>query len=152
RPTRPSRAPRPRSRCWRGRAAPATWASAASDTRTRAPPRPRCWCARWQTPSTSAMAATWDVLVVGGGATGAGLVRDLAMRGLRCLLVEQGDLATGTTGHFHGLLHSGGRYAVTDPAAARECIAENRIVRRIAAPEVEETGGLFCWLEDDPDD
>lgn len=97
------------------------------------------------------MADSYDVLVVGGGATGAGLVRDLAMRGLRCLLVEQGDLATGTTGHFHGLLHSGARYAVRDPDAARECIVENRVVRRIAAPDVEDTGGLFCWLEGDPD-
>jgi glycerol-3-phosphate dehydrogenase len=94
----------------------------------------------------------YDVVVVGGGATGAGLLRDLAMRGLRCLLVEQGDLGTGTTGHFHGLLHSGARYAVRDPDAAKECIDENRVVRRIAAPSVEETGGVFCWLEGDPDD
>ncbi|TMC05420.1 MAG: anaerobic glycerol-3-phosphate dehydrogenase subunit A [Chloroflexi bacterium] len=94
----------------------------------------------------------YDVVVVGGGATGAGLLRDLAMRGVRSLLVEQGDLATGTTGHFHGLLHSGARYAVRDPDAARECIEENRVVRRIAAPAVEDTGGLFCWLEGDPDD
>jgi glycerol-3-phosphate dehydrogenase len=74
------------------------------------------------------------------------------MRGLRCVLVEQGDLGTGTTGHFHGLLHSGARYAVREPDAARECIEENRIVRRIAAPAVEDTGGLFCWLEGDPED
>jgi glycerol-3-phosphate dehydrogenase len=96
--------------------------------------------------------AGYEVVVVGGGATGTGLVRDLAMRGLRCLLVEQGDLGTGTTGHFHGLLHSGARYAVRDPAAARECIVENRVVRRIAAPSVEDTGGLFCWLDGDPDE
>jgi len=96
--------------------------------------------------------ADYDVAVVGGGATGTGLLRDLAMRGLRCLLVEQGDLGTGTTGHFHGLLHSGARYAVRDPEAAKECIDENRVVRRIAAPSVEETGGVFCWLEGDPED
>ena len=94
----------------------------------------------------------YDVLVVGGGATGAGLLRDLAMRGLRCLLVEQSDLAHGTTGHFHGLLHSGARYVVRDPEAASECILENCVVRRIAAPHVEDTGGFFCWLEGDPDD
>ena len=39
-----------------------------------------------------------------------------------------------------------------DPAAAAECIVENRVVRRIAPRSVEDTGGLFCWLEDDPDD
>lgn len=98
------------------------------------------------------MRPSFDVLVVGGGATGTGLARDLAMRGLRCLLVEQGDLANGTTGRFHGLLHSGARYAVRDPHSAAECIIENRVLRRIAAPAVEETGGLFCWLQgDDPD-
>jgi glycerol-3-phosphate dehydrogenase len=94
----------------------------------------------------------YDVLVVGGGATGAGLARDLAMRGLSCLLVEQSDLAHGTTGHFHGLLHSGARYAVKDSSAAEECIVENRVVRRIGAPHVEDTGGLFCWMEGDPVD
>jgi glycerol-3-phosphate dehydrogenase len=98
------------------------------------------------------VAPSYDVLVVGGGATGAGLARDLGMRGLRSLLVEQSDLAHGTTGHFHGLLHSGARYAVRDAAAAVECILENRIVRRIAAPHVEDTGGHFCWLEGDPED
>src|SRR3712207_7862934 len=65
---------------------------------------------------------------------------------------ERRDLADGTTGRFHGLLHSGARYAVKDPSAATECIEENRIVRRIAADCVEDTGGLFVatpW--DDPD-
>jgi glycerol-3-phosphate dehydrogenase len=96
--------------------------------------------------------SSFDVAVVGGGATGAGLVRDLAMRGLRCLLVEQGDLCHGTSGRFHGLLHSGARYVVTDPDAARECIAENRVVRRIAPRCVEDVGGLFCWLRGDDED
>lgn len=98
------------------------------------------------------MTQSYDALVVGGGATGAGLVRDLARRGVRSLLVEQGDLCHGTSGRFHGLLHSGARYAVRDPQSARECIHENRIVRRIAAHCVEDTGGLFCWLRGDPED
>src|SRR2546427_11998880 len=96
--------------------------------------------------------AACDVLVVGGGATGTGLARDLAMRGLRVMLVEQGDLAHGTTGRYHGLLHSGGRYVVRDPPSARDCAAENRILRRIASWCGEDTGGVFCWLEGDPED
>jgi glycerol-3-phosphate dehydrogenase len=92
-----------------------------------------------------------EVLVVGGGSTGAGVVRDAAMRGFSAILVERGDLAVGTTGRFHGLLHSGGRYAVKDPVAAEECVAENPIVRRIAADCVEDTGGLFVTTKwDDP--
>ncbi|MBV9093285.1 MAG: anaerobic glycerol-3-phosphate dehydrogenase subunit A [Streptosporangiaceae bacterium] len=92
-----------------------------------------------------------EVLVIGGGSTGVGVARDAAMRGLSTVLVERGDLATGTTGRFHGLLHSGGRYAVKDPQAARECIAENIVLRRIAADCIEDTGGLFVTTPiDDP--
>jgi glycerol-3-phosphate dehydrogenase len=92
-----------------------------------------------------------EVLVVGGGSTGVGVARDAAMRGLQAVLVERGDLAEGTTGRFHGLLHSGGRYAVKDPQSARECIHENLILRRIAADCIEDTGGLFVTTPwDDP--
>lgn len=84
-----------------------------------------------------------DVLIIGGGATGVGVARDAAMRGLGVVLVERSGLAEGTTGRYHGLLHSGGRYVVQDPRAAAECVAENRILRRIAAGCIEESGGLF---------
>lgn len=93
-----------------------------------------------------------EVLVIGGGATGTGVVRDLAMRGFKSALVEKRDLSHGTTGRYHGLLHSGGRYAVKDPQAAVECIEENRILRRIMPHCIEDTGGFFVvtpW--DDPD-
>jgi glycerol-3-phosphate dehydrogenase len=92
-----------------------------------------------------------DVLVIGGGATGAGVAWDLALRGVRCILAEMGDLTTGTSGRYHGLLHSGARYVVRDPESAKECIDENMIVRRIAPHVIEDTGGLFIGLpEDDP--
>ncbi|MBV9336964.1 MAG: anaerobic glycerol-3-phosphate dehydrogenase subunit A, partial [Solirubrobacterales bacterium] len=94
---------------------------------------------------------TTDVLVIGGGATGAGVAWDAALRGLDVVLVDRGDLAEGTSGRFHGLLHSGGRYAVKDPRAAEECIAENRILRRVAADCIEDTGGFFVTTPwDDP--
>jgi glycerol-3-phosphate dehydrogenase len=73
------------------------------------------------------------------------------MRGFRATLVERVDLGQGTTGRFHGLLHSGGRYVVTDPRSATECAEENAIVQRIAADAVESTGGLFVTTPyDDP--
>jgi glycerol-3-phosphate dehydrogenase len=84
-----------------------------------------------------------DVLVIGGGATGTGVAWDAALRGFDVVLVERRDLATGTSGRFHGLLHSGGRYAVKDPSAADECARENIIVREVAADCVEDTGGFF---------
>ena len=70
----------------------------------------------------------------------------------KTLLVEKSDLGSGTSGRYHGLLHSGGRYVVTDPAAAHECIVENAIVRRIAPACVEDTGGYFVATPEDPDD
>ena len=84
-----------------------------------------------------------DILVIGGGATGTGILRDLSMRGFKCLLVERRDLAYGTTGRYHGLLHSGGRYVVKDPLAAKECIQENQILRRIMPDCIEDTSGFF---------
>ncbi|MBM4424880.1 MAG: anaerobic glycerol-3-phosphate dehydrogenase subunit A [Chloroflexi bacterium] len=88
------------------------------------------------------------VIVVGGGVTGTGVLRDLAMRGANTLLFERDNLAAGTSGNFHGLLHSGGRYAVTDPTAAVECIQENTILRRIAPQAIEDTGGFFVVMDD----
>ncbi|HFP9220945.1 TPA: anaerobic glycerol-3-phosphate dehydrogenase subunit A [Raoultella planticola] len=90
-----------------------------------------------------------DVIIIGGGATGAGIARDCALRGLRVTLVERHDIATGATGRNHGLLHSGARYAVTDGESARECISENRILRRIARHCIEPTNGLFITLPED---
>ena len=96
-----------------------------------------------------AMTALAHVVVIGGGATGAGVAHDLALRGLRVTLLERGELTSGTTGRHHGLLHSGGRYAVGDQESAIECIKENQILRRIAPGSFEENGGLFVAVTDD---
>jgi len=93
-----------------------------------------------------------DVVVIGGGSTGCGVIRDLARRGLDAVLVEKGNLTHGTTGRMHGLLHSGGRYAVADKKSARECIEENRVLRDIAGHCVEETGGLFVKRPEDSEE
>lgn len=92
------------------------------------------------------------VVVVGGGATGVGILRDLAMRGVDTLLLEKQDLVNGASSRYHGLLHSGGRYAVKDQEAAKECIIENTILRKIGRSCVEASGGMFVRLDsDDPD-
>lgn len=83
------------------------------------------------------------VVVIGGGATGVGIFRDLSMRGVKSILVEQDDLGYWTSSRYHGLLHSGGRYAVNDKEAARECIEENQILRRIGRHCVEATQSVF---------
>ncbi len=91
-----------------------------------------------------------QVLVIGGGATGLGVALDAALRGLQVVVVERGDLGQGTSGRYHGLLHSGGRYVITDPPSARDCAAENAVLRRIAPSTIEDTGGLFLSAAPDP--
>ena len=92
-----------------------------------------------------------QVVIVGGGATGAGILWDLSLRGIQAVLLEKKDLANGATGRCHGLLHSGGRYVVKDAEAAKECISENMILKRVAAPCVHDTGGMFVHVRgDDP--
>lgn len=90
-----------------------------------------------------------DVIIIGGGATGAGIARDCSLRGLRSILLERRDIATGATGRNHGLLHSGARYAVNDHESAEECIKENMILKQIARHCVEDTKGLFITLPED---
>ncbi len=93
-----------------------------------------------------------EVLVIGGGATGAGVARDLTLRGVDVTLVERGGLSSGTSGRSHGLLHSGARYAEADARGAEECLEENEILRHIAGACIHDSGGLFVQLAgDDPD-
>ncbi len=92
-----------------------------------------------------------DVLIIGGGVTGAGIMRDLALRGLHTLLIDKHDLCAGASGGNHGLLHSGARYVSNDLHSAIECRIENELLKRLAPQCVEDTGGLFVAVEgDDP--
>ncbi len=63
--------------------------------------------AAWQQLDTS---EAWDVIVVGGGITGAGIYREAARRGLRVLLLEQRDFAWGTSSRSSKMVHGGLRY------------------------------------------
>jgi glycerol-3-phosphate dehydrogenase len=90
-----------------------------------------------------------QVLIIGGGVTGTGLARDLALRGVTCTLVEQGDLNAGASGANHGLLHSGARYVFSDPGSAAECHTEGTLLKQLAPHCIEDTGGLFVAVEGD---
>ena len=57
--------------------------------------------------------STPHVIVIGAGSTGSATAHDLALRGLRVIVIERGEVASGTTGRNHCLLHSGGRYCIT---------------------------------------
>ena len=91
----------------------------------------------------------FHIIVIGAGSTGAATAPDLALRGLRVTVIERGEVASGTTGRNHCLLHSGARYCVTDQESARECIAETMILRRIMPDLLELNDGLFVALTED---
>lgn len=89
------------------------------------------------------------ILIIGAGFTGCAIAHDLALRGCQVTVIERGEIASGTSGRTHGLLHSGGRYCVTDQEAAIECIDENIILRHISHQFIEFNGGLFIALTDE---
>ena len=91
----------------------------------------------------------FDCIIVGGGATGAGIARDLSLRGLKILLIEKNDLSEGTTGRCHAMLHSGARYVYKDKEAASECAIENDILLKIAPHITEACGGYFMGITED---
>ena len=88
-------------------------------------------------------------LIIGAGFTGCAIAHDLALRGFRVTVLERGEIASGTSGRTHGLLHSGGRYCVTDKEAGTECIEENRTLRQITPQCIEFNGGLFVALTEE---
>lgn len=89
-----------------------------------------------------------SAIVIGSGSTGAAVAHDLTLRGVTVTVLERGEIASGTTGRNHGLLHSGARYAVKDRESAVECIAERDILARIM-PELLELNGGLCIAVDD---
>lgn len=78
-------------------------------------------------------AADLDLVIIGGGITGAGVARDAALRGLRVALLERADWAAGTSSRSSKLIHGGVRYLQQgDVGLVRESAAERAVLRRIA--------------------
>ena len=76
---------------------------------------------------------SFDLLVIGGGITGAGIARDAALRGLRVALVERRDFAVGTSSRSSKLIHGGLRYLPQgDVGLVMEAANERRVLRRLA--------------------
>ena len=74
-----------------------------------------------------------DVLVVGGGITGAGIARDAALRGFRTAVVDKGDFASGTSSHSSRLIHGGLRYLEQyEFHLVREASRERRVLLKVA--------------------
>ncbi|MFV0604926.1 MAG: FAD-dependent oxidoreductase [Niabella sp.] len=75
----------------------------------------------------------WDILIIGGGATGLGIALDSVSRGYKTLLVEQADFAKGTSSRSTKLVHGGVRYlAQGDVGLVREASVERGLLQRNA--------------------
>ncbi len=96
------------------------------------------------------MKKEFDVVVIGGGTTGTGVIRDLVLRGFKnSLLLEREDLAAGTSGGCHSALHAGSRYVISDIETAKECVQENRIYRAIVPQVIDPTDSLWVCKTDE---
>ncbi|MXZ79443.1 MAG: glycerol-3-phosphate dehydrogenase/oxidase [Acidimicrobiia bacterium] len=84
----------------------------------------------------------FDLVIIGGGITGAGVARDAVRRGLRVALVEKDDFAAGTSSRSSKLIHGGLRYlAMGDIGLVRETARERQAVHQMA-PHLAEP----CWM------
>lgn len=86
----------------------------------------------------------WDLVIVGGGITGAGILREAARLGLECLLIEQMDFAWGTSSRSSKMVHGGLRYiAQGDIALTRHSVQERERLITEAPGLVERLGYMF---------
>ncbi len=80
-----------------------------------------------------ARAEPWDIVIIGGGATGVGIAVDAAARGYRVLLLEQSDFGKGTSSRSTKLVHGGVRYLQQgNVSLVMEALKERGILRRNA--------------------
>src|SRR5688572_12917078 len=81
----------------------------------------------------NASGITFDVIVIGAGINGAGIARDAAMRGLKVLLLDKGDIASGTSSWSTRLIHGGLRYLeYGEFGLVRESLRERETLLHIA--------------------
>ena len=89
------------------------------------------------------------ILVVGAGIVGLFTTLYLSENGYDVTLVDRGDISGGTSGRFHGMLHSGSRYSTNDTDSAKECIKENKKIYEMASDFIDDTGGYFIALNEE---
>ncbi|HEY0063521.1 MAG TPA: glycerol-3-phosphate dehydrogenase/oxidase [Telluria sp.] len=96
------------------------------------------WQHGWRASLPALAAREWDLLIIGGGITGAGILLEAARRGLKALLVEQRDFAWGTSSRSSKLVHGGLRYLKEGKfGLTRESVLERNALMR-------EAGGLVA--------
>ena len=102
------------------------------------------WQAGWRAQVPALAEREWDLLIIGGGITGAGILLEAARRGLKALLVEQCDFAWGTSSRSSKLVHGGLRYLKEGRfSLTRESVRERDTLLREAHGLVETQGFAF---------
>src|SRR4051812_47780265 len=76
-------------------------------------------------------APLFDLIIIGGGVNGTGIARDAAMRGIKVLLVEKRDVASGASGANSGMIHGGIRYLRYDRKVTELACIDSGYIQRI---------------------
>jgi glycerol-3-phosphate dehydrogenase len=108
------------------------------------------WKTGWRESIWSALDQTWDIIIIGGGITGAGILRQATDAGLRALLVEANDFASGTSGRSSKLVHGGLRYLKTAQIKLTlESVREREFLLKQGRGLVNQLGFLYAGLKGD---
>ncbi|HUX23389.1 MAG TPA: glycerol-3-phosphate dehydrogenase/oxidase [Burkholderiales bacterium] len=103
------------------------------------------WPRNWREQLPEILAGDWDIVIIGGGITGAGILLEAARQGLRALLVEQRDFAWGTSSRSSKLVHGGLRYLKEGKLRlTRASVRERQNLLREAAGLVEPQSFAFA--------
>ncbi|HEY8025599.1 MAG TPA: glycerol-3-phosphate dehydrogenase/oxidase [Burkholderiaceae bacterium] len=103
------------------------------------------WQSNWREELPQLQSSEWDIVIIGGGITGAGILLEAARRGLRALLVEQRDFAWGTSSRSSKLIHGGLRYLKEGkPGLTRDSVRERQHLLQQAPGLVEPQSFAFA--------
>jgi glycerol-3-phosphate dehydrogenase len=108
------------------------------------------WTKGWRESAWSELNQPWDVLVIGGGITGAGILRQCVRAGLKAALVEAADFAAGTSSRSSKLVHGGMRYLKNAQVRVTlESVSEREYLLKQGRGLVSRLGFLYPCLEGD---
>lgn len=108
------------------------------------------WTKGWRENAWNALDQQWDVLIIGGGITGAGILRQCAHAGLKAVLVEADDFASGTSSRSSKLVHGGMRYLKNAQVRVTlESVSEREYLLEQGRGLVNRLGFLYPCLEGD---
>jgi len=106
------------------------------------------WRKGWREQALSQIDQPWDLVVIGGGITGAGVLYQAASAGLKTLLVEGGDFSSGTSSRSSKLVHGGLRYIFNKQyKVTQESVREREWLLREARNLVTKLGFIFANFE-----